>query len=143
MSKKSIPSFISKVLSLPPHKEILYPRIKTFHPAIYGFEGDIGEPWHGQLADYRLSLDDGRSLHAREYDDVIGYHWDKVDPKRDWFNHLRRDSPPVYIAGCTLGGAGIGALIGTSSKKKDVIIKSALIGGILMFILSVITTEWD
>ena len=90
----------------------------------------MGEP-KGQLADYGLTLKDGKTIHAREYEYKFGFHWDKVDPNVNWFEHLRRDSPPWYILACGVAGAGLGALVTAPSKKKDVIIKSSIICGIL------------
>jgi hypothetical protein len=109
-----------------------------------GFEESIGEP-SGQLSDGRFPLEDGCSVHSRTYDDHVGFHWDKVHPDslENCIEHLRRDSPFLYVAGCTLTGAGLGALMSASSKKRDVIIKSTLALGTIMFFLGVFTAEWD
>jgi len=143
-TKSYLYSIINEVISLPPHEEIRYNRNDIPEPRDMGFEETIGEP-AGQLADDRISLEDGRSVHARTYDNRVGFHWDKVHPDslENCIEHLRRDSPFLYVAGCTLTGAGLGALMSAPSKKRDVIIKSVLVLGTVMFFLGVFTAEWD
>jgi hypothetical protein len=128
-------------MSLPPHEEIFYSKDEIPHPLNLGFHRRFGE-LKGQLADYGLSLKDGRGIHAVEYDNKFGFHWDKVDPSVNWFEHLRRDSPATYVCMGTLVGAGIGGAIGATSKKKKPIVLSALIFGLLFLFLTIITAEW-
>jgi len=128
-------------MSYPPHKEIYYLENDIPHPRNLGFQEDLGEPI-GQIADYRLALENGISIHARDYGEEIGFHWDEVDPRVDWFEHLRRDSPYWYTAVCSLGGACLGVLATVPSQKKEVIIKSSIICGFLGFLVGFFTAEW-
>lgn len=137
-------SIISEVLSLPPHEEIFYHKGEIPDPTSMGFEESIGEPV-GQLADYRLPLEDGRSVHSRIYDNRIGFHWDKVHPHmlEDCLEHFRRDSPIRYTTLCGLAGAGLGALATAPTKKKDVLIKSSIFSGLLGLSFGILTAEWE
>ena len=130
------------VLSLPPHKPIYYLKDEMPHPLILGFQNDNGEP-DGQLADYRFVLEDGKSIHVKEYEEHYSVHWDWVDPRKDWIEHLRRDAPVWYTLLCSTSGAGLGALATAPSKNKDVIIQSSVIGGIIGAIVGAITAEWE
>ncbi len=128
-------------MSLPPHEEIFCLKDEIPHPLSLGFYKRIGEP-KGQLADYGLTLKDGKSIHVREYENKFGFHWDKVDPNVNWFEHLRRDSPATYVGMSTLFGVGLGGAIGATSKKKKSIVLSALVFGLLFLFLAIITAEW-
>ena len=132
---------INEVMSRPPHEEICYLKNEISHPLTLGFYRRLGEP-KGQLADYGLTLKDGKSIHARDYGIKIGLHWDKVDPNINWFEHLRRDSPATYVGMWTLVGAGLGGAVGATTKKKKSILLSSLICGLLFLILGIITAEW-
>jgi len=101
-------SIIRGTLKLRPHEDIVIPRSKVKHPLHVGFKRSIGEP-KGQIADYRLRLIDGRSIHVREYKDCYKVHWDIVDPSVNPIEHLRYDAPHwysmiLYTAG-VVGGA--------------------------------------
>ena len=140
--KLVILQIINDILILPPHEEIIFSKDDIPHPLNMGFREDLGEPL-GQIADYRLALRDGRSIHARDYGFEIGFHWDKIDPIFDGFEHLRKDSPLLYTTLCFLGGAGLGALAAAPSKKKDVLLRASAIGGLIGLIGGLITAEWE
>ena len=80
------------VLKLDPHKSLLVSKREVKHPLECGFVRSLGEP-RGQLADYRLVLEDGRSIHVREYYGYYEVHWDKRDPTVDPIGHLVEDAP--------------------------------------------------
>ena len=142
MRKSLIYLIINDVLSLPPHEEIYYSEDEIPHPLTMGFQKANGEP-QGQRVDYRFILKDGRSIHAKDYGKYFGFHWDWVDPRKNWIEHLRRDSPFWYTALCGLGGAGLGALATAPSKKKDVILKSSIICGFIGLFIGLATAEWE
>ena len=144
MKKKSVYSLIRKVLSNPPHKERLYSRDEIPDPREMGFEESIGEPV-GQLEDARHPTSDGRSIHSRTYEKLIGFHWDTVHPDtlENCIEHLRCDSPFLYTVLCTAGGAGLGVVISNSLNRKDLLNKSLITGGILGFLFGLATAEWE
>lgn len=137
-------SLIGKVLSLPPHEEILYRRDEIPDPSDMGFKDSMGEPV-GQLADGRLPLRDGSCIHSRTYKKMVGFHRDKVNPDslEKCFEHLRRDSPGLYTVSCGITIGGIMAISSLKTKKKDIIIKSFLAGAIVGAIFGALTAEWE
>ncbi len=80
----------SYVLGLPPHHGIIALKDRCLHPLQVGFRRSFGLP-NGQVADYRLGLMDGRSIHALEYCGYYLVHWDVRDPNSDPIGHLRYD----------------------------------------------------
>ena len=52
-------------------------------------------------------------------------HWDRTDPACDLVQHLVQDAPGTYLAGTTLLGGLVGALLGRSDKAM---VAGALIG---------------
>jgi len=97
---------IKRVLSLKPHKDLYIEKRRVTHPLYAGFRHSIGEP-KGQIADYRLRLINGRSIHVREYKDHYRVHWDIVDPSVNPLLHLKYDAPHWYnILISTIGVAG-------------------------------------
>jgi len=85
-------TLIELVLKLPPHKDVKVWKWEISHPLMNGFKRSVGSP-AGQKADYRLALNDGRSIHIREFDDFYRVHWDKKDPRVDPITHLAKDAP--------------------------------------------------
>jgi len=83
------------------------------HPSsMEGFQLSLGLP-RGQVADYRMGLEDGRCLHVVEYQDHYAVHLDSTDPSRDPLGHLLRDSPPwlaLLAIAASLPVAGLKAL---------------------------------
>lgn len=135
-------TLIDKVLEVPAHQEIFIPRDDIPDAISLGFRPDIGEP-AGQSADYRLALKDGRSVHARKYRRFWGFHWDKVDPRVNAVEHLRRDSPGTYTLASISIGSGVGAGIGALAKGKKGAVAGALIGALLGALFAVLTAEWE
>mgnify|MGYP001773268492 CR=1 FL=1 len=103
---------IHKVLRLPAHKDIVVEKSSTLvHPTLVGFRRSIGEP-HGQSADYRLRLYDGRSIHVREYSDHYRVHWDRVDPSVSIVAHLKHDAPHIYMLLLGILSVSTGIMLG-------------------------------
>lgn len=96
---------IDQILRYPAHDEVAIPKDAIPHPLEIGFELSVGEP-HGQVADYRIELSDGRGLHVRETRGFWRIHWDHVFPSaKRWLEHLREDAPfwfGVLVAGIAL-----------------------------------------
>jgi hypothetical protein len=84
------PYLTSYVLALPPHHGIVALKHRRMHPLQVGFRKTVGLP-SGQIADYRLTLMDGRSIHALEYWSFYLIHWDVRDPSFDPIGHLQYD----------------------------------------------------
>lgn len=135
-------SIIANVLNQPPHEDVSFKKGRIPHPLYMGFRSDLGEPI-GQIGDYRLALKDGRSIHAREFNQHWSFHWDRVDPAFGAIEHLRRDSPGYYTLGCASAGAITGAAIGSSSKDKDNVLFCTVIFGMLGLIFGLATAEWE
>jgi len=88
-------NFIRKVLSMPKHAVLKIPKRLVPLPTEVGFEKtDLGY-LKGAKCQYRLMLEDGRSLHLLEYDDYYTLHWDEIDPRKDPLGHLIFDAPEI------------------------------------------------
>ncbi len=81
----------STLLWGPVHSDITIPKWLP-HPLSAGFVRSVGET-AGQLADYRLPLDDGREVHVREFDSIYTAHLDQVSALRNPIGHLMSDAP--------------------------------------------------
>jgi len=97
---------VSKVLALKPHEPIAIPKGQLPPPSQAGFKLSVGGP-RGQLADYRLKLKDGRSIHVVEFKDRYEVHWDLADPEEKPLSHLAVDSPKWLIAALALALAAL------------------------------------
>jgi hypothetical protein len=97
---------------------------RVLHPLDVGMRVSTGLP-AGQFADYRLKLVDCSGLHVQDYGDHYLVHWDRTDPACDLVQHLVQDAPGTYLAGATLLGGLVGALLGRSDKAM---VAGALIG---------------
>jgi len=83
---------INKVLSLPPHTDIIVsPKI----PLPPNAKRTLGEA-KGQIADWEITLSDGKRIHIVEFEDRYEIHWDIVSPRVDPLKHLRIDAPHWY-----------------------------------------------
>lgn len=134
-------NLIDLALNQPPHSEFYLSKNKLPHPIQMGFRQDLGEPV-GQLADYRLALNDGKSIHIREYQKSWGIHWDLLDPLYSRIEHLRKDSPGYYVLACTTAGAGIGTVAGLATKKKNTFAAAVIVCTLLGLIIGLCTVEW-
>jgi len=88
-----------------PHEEWRISKNLIPNPLNMGFYASIGDLC-GQIADYRLALTDGRSIHSREYKFTYGFHWDNKDPSVDPIGHLVEDAPhwiAIIICGILIG----------------------------------------
>lgn len=100
------------------------------HPLDAGMRVSTGLP-AGQLADYRFKLADCSGLHVQDYGNRYLVHWDRTDPACDLVQHLVQDAPGTYLAGATLLGGLIGALLGRSDKAMAAgALIGAAIGGV-------------
>ncbi|MEM0364014.1 MAG: hypothetical protein QW450_03145 [Candidatus Nitrosocaldus sp.] len=108
---------IYEVLRLPMHKDMVVEKGSVVHPTVVGFKRSIGEP-HGQSADYRLRLYDGKSIHVREYNNHYKVHWDRVDPSVSIIGHLKHDAPHIYILLLSILGISTGITIRNILTRK-------------------------
>jgi hypothetical protein len=115
------------VLTKPPGTKWPVRKHQVPHPIDAGMRMSTGLP-AGQLADYRLKLPDCSGLHVQDYGTHYLVHWDRTDPGCDLVAHLVRDAPGTYIAGATLIGGLVGALLGRSDKAM---LAGALVGAAL------------
>jgi hypothetical protein len=113
---------LDQVLALPAHAELSIPKGAIPHPFALGFEQSLGEP-HGQVADFRAALPDGRGLHIRDMITSWAVHWDRVFPSLErWVDHLREDSPGWF-------GAFILSLV-LAAAALVILLVSCLCGGL-------------
>ena|SRR5271157_5498742 len=102
-------AILDRVFVLPAHADLRLPKTAIPHPLDLGFEFSIGEP-HGQVADFRAELPDGRGLHIRDMAHTWLVHWDRVFPRMERIvDHLREDSPFYYLL--LLAGIAIVAVL--------------------------------
>ncbi|MBE43859.1 MAG: hypothetical protein EX285_00265 [Thaumarchaeota archaeon] len=91
-------------------------------------ETKLGEG-NGARKQYRYG-----NLHIREYDDKYVVHTDKVDPKKDPFGHLIKDSPEtlIGIASSIYFGKEVGSYVFNKRKEKskNILLESLLMGGL-------------
>ena len=99
---------VSQVLSLPAHYDISVPKCGYVHPLQAGFVAHVGEP-KGQIANYRMTVSDGRGVHVLEFQDSYWVHWDKVDPLTNPIGHIAEDAPHW---GSVLGVLAVAGVIG-------------------------------
>lgn len=117
-------SVVGKASCLPSHSDIIVSKRIITHPKYAGFVESVGEP-QGQKADYRLTLKDGRSIHAREFQDHYKVHWDKIDPSVDPFGHMLEDAPHWLVIIGLLFLAGLGAYTASRSKYDGTVIQES------------------
>jgi hypothetical protein len=110
-------SIINEVLRRPPHEDITIPEGLLPDPEIVGFIKTIGEP-QGEIAQYELTLHDGRRIHVRRFRGFYKVHWDYFSPLRDPINHLRYDAPHWWVLSITSLSSALGALIGHLIDKE-------------------------
>lgn len=81
------------------------------------------------------------NLHIREYYDRYVVHMDKVDPRKDPFGHLLKDSPETLIGiACSICFAmKAGSDVFNKRKKRS---KNALVEGVLMGSLTFVTAGY-
>lgn len=110
---------ITAVLQGTAHRDFVLPKAGTPHPRDIGMKESVGEP-QGQLADYRMPLPDGKSIHVREYEWEYRLHWDTFHPAVDWVNHLRYDAPHWWII-LTVAVGGIIGCVASEDRAKGFI----------------------
>lgn len=79
------------------------------NPLQAGFVRAFLEESHGQMADYRMTLPDGRGIHVREFSDCYTIHWDKACPLVNPIEHINQDAPQY---GPILGALAVVGFIG-------------------------------
>ncbi len=120
------PALASAVLTLAPGQDLLIKKADIVHPKTVGFRPSIGLVF-GQLADWRLALEDGRGLHVREYLDHYVLHYDATDPSVSFMRHLAEDTPALFKTVLAVGLLGAGTAIGAATGDTE---RGAAIGGI-------------
>lgn len=113
------------------HTDVILPKDSLPHPKRAGIAKKAGVP-HGQLADYRKTLPNGKSIHIREYGSYYKVHWDNHDPEVDLMGHLVHDAPEWWFS-------LIGAVIG--SRVAENRMEGALVGGAVGWFLATLQTE--
>lgn len=118
----------SAVLLQPVHEDLYFSKAYLPHPEILGISKEL-LTLQGELADYRITLADGKSIHIREYQNYYAVHWDKYDPGTRLIDHLRYDAPEWWIALTTWicysiakdkpKGAFLGLLVGVLTQGKS------------------------
>jgi len=84
---------VRTVLRLLPHEELVVPKSKWRPPP--DAKKTFGE-LRGQIADWEITLEDGRRIHIVEFEDHYRIHWDIVSPHVDPLKHLRLDARYWY-----------------------------------------------
>ncbi|MEM3670732.1 MAG: hypothetical protein QW767_03195 [Thermoprotei archaeon] len=88
---------VKRVQQLPPHVDLWVAKASVSPPNIVGFRKSVG--WKkGSIANWRLALANGRSIHAREYRDHFRIHWDIADPRKNPLRHLVYDTRKLFNA---------------------------------------------
>jgi hypothetical protein len=83
---------------------------------------------HGQKADWRIPVGDGRGLHGYVYDDRIEFHLDAVDACRDAVGHILRDTKA--LEGAALGALAAGSIALLAGGKGGAVASAVAAGAI-------------
>ncbi len=126
-------TLIPLILSRPPHVDVMIPDHLVPDPKTEGFRVTLGEP-HGQIADYELTLKDGRRVHVRKFEKFYKAHWDKVSPLIDFIGHLRYDAQHWWVILWSLGCAVLGSFLYEEDKTTGTIF-----GGLMGALLAVLS----
>lgn len=127
----SWPKIFRLVQEHPAHTDVILPKDGLPHPKRAGLAKKAGVP-HGQLADYRKTLPNGRSIHIREYQSYYKVHWDNHDPGTDLVGHLVHDAPEWWFS-------LIGAVIG--SRVAEDKMEGAFVGAAVGWFLATLQSE--
>ena len=133
---------MGEIFRLPPHKEVRVPKQPRMLLRAEGFRPAVGDPV-GQIADYRKTTPDGRSIHVREYDHSYGIHWDRIDPTIDAVEHLRRDAPGWFVVLTSSVGASIGSGIGYLGGGKRGASFGLVLGLLGGLIVGCLAADWS
>jgi hypothetical protein len=76
----------------PPRVDLLVSKEAIPHPEEYGLKPTVAAP-RGQLANYRIPLNDDSGIHIKEYETHYLVHWDERDPSTDLIGHIVKDAP--------------------------------------------------
>jgi hypothetical protein len=110
---------VNGVLILQPYQKTTIPKFCSTNPSQAGFVRTYLEEHENQLADYRLTLPDGRGIHLREFADHYVMHWDKKCPLIDPIGHINQDAPqygPILAILALAGIFGFTMLLASSSN---------------------------
>ncbi len=133
---------IEAALNMPPREGIRIPKAAVDDPAFIGCDQSRGKPV-GQVADYRLGLDDGSGLHLRDHGEEYELHRDEVDPGPQgerFLEHWRRDAPEYYVGFWSAVGGAIGALGGYVLTRKG---SGAAALGLVGAVLGGLASSWN
>jgi len=120
-------AIIRQVVSAPFGKEFQIKKSIVMHPVLIGFRKSYGLP-KGEIANWRLGLATGACIHVREYQNYFLVHMDEVDPGISLLDHLRKDAPVVYLAGCGAMASIAGYLLKGSGKALEWGVGGSLFG---------------
>ncbi|MGB9760529.1 MAG: hypothetical protein ACPLZG_11940 [Thermoproteota archaeon] len=123
--------YIPLILSKPAHEDIVVLSSYVVNPKEDGLRETMGS-FQGEIANYELTLQDGRRIHVREFNGYYTAHWDKYSPLMNPIKHLQYDAPDCWI----LLGALVGAFTGTLLCKRNRIAGAFLFGSIGSLITS-------
>lgn len=99
------PELITQIRDRAPGVPTMVPKAQIVHPlSVPGAHRALGLP-QGQIADWRFTLEDCRSVHVKEYADIYAVHLDRVDPDCSPTEHWRQDVPPNWKAALLAAGA--------------------------------------
>ncbi len=93
--------FIDKVLNYSAHTDVRIEKYDLDRNFLQPYKSILAD-LDGQKGNYRITLDDGKDIHIKEYDDCYLIHWDHANPSKDPIKHLLNDSPhwiPGIVAG--------------------------------------------
>lgn len=123
-------SIAEEVLRKSEHEEVIVDKQLVPHPTqTTFFKRSLGIP-RGQIADYRMKLKDGRSLHIVEFKDHYRIHWDIHDPEENPLGHLLTDSPK-WLSSIILAGALIPAGFLAIGKAVQNLINSSTLENLI------------
>ncbi len=88
-------NLLKLILSLPPHQNVVVPK-HMLRLEDLPVRRTLGELIPGKIADYEITLKDGRRIHILEFEDYYLIHWDRASPYVDPIKHLKEDAPHWY-----------------------------------------------
>ena len=110
---------VDNMVFLQAHQEMRVPKFGSTNPLQAGFVQTYIEEAKGQIANYRMTLPDGRGIHLLEFLDCYMMHWDKKCPLLNPIEHIKEDAPqyaPVLAILAVAGIVGFAVLLASGSN---------------------------